>query len=260
MCDFEDRDFCNWQNLNKTDDFDWLINSGPTPTFGTGPSSDHTKPTEKGYYIYLESSYPNTKGQKAQLLSEPMLNSDDGCALFWYHMYGSSIGTLNLYLTVGQSKELIWSLSGEAGKSWLQGVAPFKSSQLHNLMFEGIVGSGSLGDIALDDISIRRESCQVQPQIALPQLQAAYLVECNFENQTLCNWNNEVNATLKWTIAKGQTDTFGETGPTSGARNSIYYLYVDSKSRSLFLFFFLFLKYKRLNLSLCCKTFSRFKS
>lgn len=41
LCDFEEQDFCNWENSNQVD-FVWLLNSGPTPSEDTGPSYDHT--------------------------------------------------------------------------------------------------------------------------------------------------------------------------------------------------------------------------
>ena len=39
-------------------------------------------------------------------------------------MYGSSIGTLNLYQKVGSTETLIWTLSGDKGKSWNSGQVP----------------------------------------------------------------------------------------------------------------------------------------
>ena len=35
-CDFESGDICSWTQL-KNDAFDWLLESGETDTFGTGP-------------------------------------------------------------------------------------------------------------------------------------------------------------------------------------------------------------------------------
>jgi hypothetical protein len=36
-CDFENSDTCSWTQL-KDDDFDWLLESGETDSFGTGPT------------------------------------------------------------------------------------------------------------------------------------------------------------------------------------------------------------------------------
>uniref|UniRef100_A0A2C9LR76 MAM domain-containing protein n=1 Tax=Biomphalaria glabrata TaxID=6526 RepID=A0A2C9LR76_BIOGL len=40
-CDFEDG-LCGWSH-DITDDFNWVINQGETPTANTGPEADHTK-------------------------------------------------------------------------------------------------------------------------------------------------------------------------------------------------------------------------
>ena len=42
---------------DQNDDGDWLLKQGPTPSFNTGPTGDHT--TGSGTYFYVESSHPN---------------------------------------------------------------------------------------------------------------------------------------------------------------------------------------------------------
>ena len=47
-----------------------------------------------GHYVYIETSSPRVKGDKAWLLSQSF-NSFSGhgrCMSFWYHMYGTGIG------------------------------------------------------------------------------------------------------------------------------------------------------------------------
>ncbi|CAF0741635.1 unnamed protein product, partial [Brachionus calyciflorus] len=231
-CDFDRKDFCNWINVNDTDDFDWRLEYGNTMTVGTGPSLDHTTASLYGYYIYIESSSPTKKGWKAHLLSEPMIGSSDGCMIFWYHMYGKGIGTLNVYLLSDTNKDLLWTLSGEIGQQWYQGLAPFKSNTRHQIMFEGIRGETDLGDIALDDLTIRRESCQVQPANAQPQIQSLSLINCGFENTT-CNWQNETIGTqFNWTLNTGKTES-GDTGPVNGALSTKSYVYIETSYTSL---------------------------
>lgn len=75
-----------------------------------------------GYYVYTEVSSPRQPGQKARLLSG--LQSSylkPACMTFWYHMYGSQIGTLNVYLKQGRSNSLgspIWTRKANQGNSW----------------------------------------------------------------------------------------------------------------------------------------------
>lgn len=70
-CSFE-FDLCSWRQCRQ-DDFDWLIKAGSTPTFGTGPSSDHTLRDPSGHYLYLESSFPHSVGDIA-CISGPLLS------------------------------------------------------------------------------------------------------------------------------------------------------------------------------------------
>ena len=74
-----------------------------------------------GQYIFIETSSPRTPGQKAWLVSD-YFNKTAECFTFWYHMYGSSIGSLNIYKQpLGGQKTLIWRLRGNQGNKWYSG-------------------------------------------------------------------------------------------------------------------------------------------
>lgn len=47
------------------------------------------------------------------------------------------------------SQDLLWTLSGNNGNTWFQGITPFKSDVKHQIMFEGIRGNSDLGDIVI---------------------------------------------------------------------------------------------------------------
>ena len=71
--------------------------------------------------MFIETSFPRKRGDRARLESEvfPPTPSNGRCMQFWYHMNGSHIGTLNVYMRVyGQSESKLWSLSGDQGKAW----------------------------------------------------------------------------------------------------------------------------------------------
>lgn len=51
-CDFEE-DLCTWQNAESGVDVEWVKNSGPTPTNGTGPNVDRTLGTKEGEIMSL---------------------------------------------------------------------------------------------------------------------------------------------------------------------------------------------------------------
>lgn len=81
-CNFE-RSICSWTQ-DKLDKFDWTRANGHTSTYGTGPSRDHTRGTASGYYMFIESSSPRRRGDKARLLS-PLFRAvppnDNSCSV-----------------------------------------------------------------------------------------------------------------------------------------------------------------------------------
>lgn len=132
-CDFENYDSCTWTNDQLEDDFDWTVGAGKTPSQKTGPGIDHTTGLGIGKYMFIEASLPRQPGHKARLLSErfPATSSRGFCVKFWYHMYGASIGTLNVLVKTAagnQSETVKWRLSGNQQDKWLYGQAPVVST------------------------------------------------------------------------------------------------------------------------------------
>lgn len=78
--------------------------------------------------MFIETSAPRVPGNKAKLVSEVFPpKSTATCLTFYFHMYGSSIGSLGVYILTNQSTDtvstevLAWKLSGEAGTDWQLG-------------------------------------------------------------------------------------------------------------------------------------------
>ncbi|MDX1406915.1 MAG: MopE-related protein, partial [Saprospiraceae bacterium] len=147
-----------WANVS-TDDTDWIVYEGPTPTQFTGPgaSRHHT-----GRYAYLETSGETCGDSSQAILQSGCLLIDSnpvGCDMsFWYHMYGSQVGALVVEISTdaGASWVPVWSASGNQGDSWqYAGIAlgAFDSA-FAMLRIVGIRGDGFLGDIAIDDIHL----------------------------------------------------------------------------------------------------------
>uniref|UniRef100_A0A671RYM2 Neuropilin n=1 Tax=Sinocyclocheilus anshuiensis TaxID=1608454 RepID=A0A671RYM2_9TELE len=94
-CDFgwaSDPSFCGW--MSEDSGFRWQIQSSGTPTLNTGPNMDHTGGS--GNFIYtLATGAQET--EVARLVSPSVSGQDlDLCLSFWYHMFGSHIGTLHI--------------------------------------------------------------------------------------------------------------------------------------------------------------------
>lgn len=174
-CNFESP--CSWSNTQVKDNFDWLVSSGGTTSRFTGPSFDHTFQNSSGHYIYIESSAPRVQGDTARYVSQAFpAQTNDACLSFYFHMYGSDISSLSVYVLTNTTSDSttnearLWKLTGQAGNSWQQGqmnIPSQYSGKPFQLVFEGVRGTGYKGDIAVDDISVDLTSgCTTTPDIA----------------------------------------------------------------------------------------------
>ncbi|MEX2597472.1 MAG: S8 family serine peptidase [Salibacteraceae bacterium] len=143
----------------KTDDIDWRVFFGSTPSNQTGPSGDNTQNVAVGRYIYLEAS-GNCTEQTAELLSPciDLTQANEAKLTFYYHMYGAEMGELHVDVYDGNSwvQDVITPLTGNFGNQWLLKEVDLSdfSGKLINVRFRGVTGAGFTSDIALDDISI----------------------------------------------------------------------------------------------------------
>ena len=69
-----------------------------------------------GYYMYIETSLPRVAGNNAKLQVSVSGNGELSCLQFYYHMYGSTMGTLNVF----SGNALVFSLSGDQGNYWIK--------------------------------------------------------------------------------------------------------------------------------------------
>jgi len=154
-CTFDSNGFCKWSNVKEEDIFDWS-SAKQTPSQGTGPLNDHT--TGRGYFAYIEASRPRQRGDTAKLISPPV-NNEQGCLLFWYHMKGSSIGKMGVYI----NEKNVLQVQGQQGTSWK--LAKIDTSQYqptHNgyrFTIEATVGFNVYSDIAIDDVTFQDKPC-----------------------------------------------------------------------------------------------------
>ena len=72
-----------------------------------------------GHYLFIETSVVPTNFKA--WFESPSISSQAGkCFQFWYHMYGSSIGELNVYLLTSKTMPStpVWSRQKDQGNSW----------------------------------------------------------------------------------------------------------------------------------------------
>uniref|UniRef100_UPI00398F495B MAM and LDL-receptor class A domain-containing protein 1-like n=1 Tax=Pristiophorus japonicus TaxID=55135 RepID=UPI00398F495B len=156
-CDFE-FDLCSWRQW-RNDNFDWILKLGNTPTLGTAPATDHTLRNPAGHYIYIESPFPQLPGHVARISGPSISKRSKDCKIFFhYHMAGDIIGSLVVYqVTLSDYRALPFNLTGDQGHYWQRAQITFSADEDFEIMFEGRVGKGSKGVIALDDITFTKE-------------------------------------------------------------------------------------------------------
>ena len=107
---------------------DWTRHHGSTGSIDTGPTVDHTTNTSKGYYMYIETSYPALENDTAALISQPVKGYANGtiaryCMFFTYHMYGPHVNRLQVKLKPENEadSDAIWQRVGSRGPKWNHG-------------------------------------------------------------------------------------------------------------------------------------------
>lgn len=142
------------------DDSDWAIESGSTGSINTGPTDDHTQGANgNGKYLYTEASIcvDNEMSIMTPCLDFTALDAPE--ASFWYHMWGSDMGMLELQIdTTGLGNwNTIWTISGDQGNQWLKAVVDLTpyAGTVAKLRWKGTTGGGIGSDMAIDDFLLR---------------------------------------------------------------------------------------------------------
>lgn len=143
---------------------DYLWRPGPPPFTNnfSGPSGDHT--TGSGKYIFAESIFMGGTAPFNAIIESPAvdlstLNNPE--LRFWYHMFGTAIGSLVVEIDNGSGFIQVWSKTGQQHTSnsapWTEAVISL-SSYLNDTIvvrFKATKSTTStLADAAVDDFSI----------------------------------------------------------------------------------------------------------
>lgn len=155
-CTFEYGEKCIFEN-EASNAINWDWNSQGTPSSNTGPDNAH----EGFQYVYTEASGSNkVAGDKAVMSTNIQLPTTSRCMTFYYHMKGSTMGTLNIYTEgTNTAKSNIWTRSGSQGNDWIKGEVDIPAINGLKITIEGVRGSTWSSDIAIDDVSLIPGSC-----------------------------------------------------------------------------------------------------
>lgn len=141
------------------DDFDWTRDQGGTPSGSTGPTSANGG----NWYVYTEASsnYNNTAYLESPCFD--LTTASSASFSFYYHMYGSNMGTLDVELSTNSGLSYgvnLWSQTGQVqtsgGAAWNQVTLDLSAylGQTIKIRFTGTTGSSYRSDMAVDDISL----------------------------------------------------------------------------------------------------------
>ena len=82
-----------------------------------------------GNYLFIETSSPRKQGDNAKLeLSVPA--SGPRCLTFFYHMYGSSMGSLNVF----DGNKNVFTKTGDQGNNWFKAEVTIMSNKVSRIM------------------------------------------------------------------------------------------------------------------------------
>ena len=183
--------FGNWIQ-SQDDDFDWTLNQGSTPSSGTGPSAAY----EGNFYLYTEASAPNSPNKTAGIYTTfDLTNLDNPVLSFYYHMFGSDMGTLTVQASIAGSGTWtdLWTLAGDQGDVWHNekaDLAVYANTPSVMIRFIGETGAGYRSDMAVDFIEVYNGTAPVCTSPVYPPDEAVDIPV----NVTL-SWNAEPDAT-----------------------------------------------------------------
>ena len=82
-----------------------------------------------GYYMYIETSSPRQQGDNAKLNSPKLQFAGNMCVMFYYHMYGADIATLNVTINGNN----VFTASGDKGDKWLRAAVDVYVSGMYSV-------------------------------------------------------------------------------------------------------------------------------
>ncbi|XP_040921930.1 MAM and LDL-receptor class A domain-containing protein 1 [Toxotes jaculatrix] len=267
-CDFEGGDTCGWMSVDPSlvpiHAFRWAPDQGESIHDGEQyhrPINDHTLGSPEGWYMCADSSNGHY-GQTTDLLTPVISSTGPQCTLvFWYHMVGFTVGSLQVLLKYRNVTHEVWSQTGNQGNKWRRGEVFLGLSNNFQVVFRAKRGISYMGDVVIDDVSFvdcspplpsdqpcTAEQFSCANSHCIPQdnlcdfinhcgdnsdedhyICKGFSGRCSFEFD-LCSWRQCRQDDFDWLIKAGSTPTVG-TGPSSDHTlrdPSGHYLYLES--------------------------------
>ncbi len=205
---------------SSTDDMNWELREGTTPSRGTGPASAFNE----NNYLYLEASRNKFKTAILNTGCLDLTGLDKPIFSFAYHMYGFYMGSLSVKISRdGGLFETVFEKAGDQGNNWIEkeiDLSNYIGSNI-DIQIEGTIGSRYKSDMAIDALYIgnKAEGCSI-PEVDLVR------------NHASCNGMSDASAeinVLNYDTGYSIAWSTGETGTAvSNLTAGIYYVTVTA--------------------------------
>lgn len=204
-----DSNFANcW--VSTSSDLDWETESGETGSSNTGPADDVTR---GGVYVYMETS-DGSLGDTSMFISPELSlsNLTNPELSFYYHMYGSDMGGLEVKIWNGSTWTSELTLTGEQDTNlvdpWNLAVIDLSAySGSIKIMFLGTRGGGYEGDMAVDEVKVdEAATCPVATALSFSNITATSMD---------LNWDAVASASSGYTVIYGPAGFDPATAGTS---------------------------------------------
>ena len=154
--------FGSWVNAGG-DDNNWTRQSGGTPSNNTGPSGAN----DGNFYLFVEASNPNFNSTAFLENSFDFSGAVNPQFNFFYHMFGSDMGTLQVEVFSGGVWNTVFTLNGQqqtsSAAAWQRAnvdLTAFAGNCNVPIRFTGLTGNNFRSDMAIDEIVVT-DNCPV---------------------------------------------------------------------------------------------------
>ncbi|XP_052788292.1 meprin A subunit alpha-like isoform X2 [Mya arenaria] len=146
-------DMCQFVQ-DKEDNFDWTLQSGPSPTPGTGPMADHS--SGAGSYALAEA---NDHHSQVARMKTPSYQAGTYCFVIWVYAYGPDVGTLRVIQTDSSGDKTIIAIQATPISQWYHTSKTIEATSQFYVNVEAFMGNEERGDLAVDDVYIYKGRC-----------------------------------------------------------------------------------------------------
>uniref|UniRef100_F7G9W5 Neuropilin n=1 Tax=Macaca mulatta TaxID=9544 RepID=F7G9W5_MACMU len=159
----------------------WASSSSP---------NDRTFPDDRNF-LRLQSD-SRREGQYARLISPPVhLPQSPVCMEFQYQATGGRGVALQVVREASQESKLLWVIREDQGGEWKHGRIILPSYDMeYQIVFEGVIGKGRSGEIAIDDIRISTDVPLENCMVDIPEIHEREGYEDEIDDEYEVDWSN----------------------------------------------------------------------